>query len=76
MADIDSRQYAAGKAAGRAEARAEFEKTWQANLPLIEQRERKDERNVIEKRVRESGVARWLPPHAWDTLIAAVRGPQ
>ncbi len=74
MSDIDTRAYAAGKAAGRSEARAEFEATWAENLPLIEQRAAKDERMAIERRVRESGVARWLPSHAWDLLISAVRG--
>lgn len=76
MSDIVNRAYATGKAAGRAEARAEFEQTWQTNLPLVEQRAAKDERMAVERRVRESGVARWLPSHAWDLLITAIRGAQ
>ena len=74
MSDIDSRQYAAGKAAGRAEARAEFEKAWAENIALITERNHREERASIEKRIRESGVARWLPSHAWDLLISAIRG--
>ena len=60
----------------RSDERTTFDQTWKTNLPALEARHAKDERMAVEKRVRESGVARWLPSHAWDTLIAAVRGSQ
>ena len=34
---------------------------------------RKDEREEAEKRIRKSGIARWLPPHVWDDLMKSVR---